>query len=50
MNFVEQMKKAHPSTPLHVSIQPGSHGFDCMTTLHEDWVKEGCKFVEKYWP
>ncbi|GLA62231.1 hypothetical protein AtubIFM55763_003541 [Aspergillus tubingensis] len=49
-NFVEQMKKTHPNTPFHLSVQPGSHGFDCMSTLDEEWVKEGCKFVERYWP
>lgn len=49
-NFVDKLKQTHPITPLKYTIQPGEHGFDDAVTMDEDWVKEGCAWLEKYWP
>ncbi|TIA30215.1 alpha/beta-hydrolase [Aureobasidium pullulans] len=49
-NFVDKLKQTHPATPLRYTIQPGEHGFDGAVTMDEDWVKEGCAWLEKYWP
>lgn len=48
--FVDKLKQTHPITPLRYTIQPGEHGFDGAVTMDEDWVKEGCAWLEKYWP
>ncbi|KAH8591248.1 Alpha/Beta hydrolase protein [Bisporella sp. PMI_857] len=49
-NFVRKMKEVHPNTPVHFSIQPGSHGFDVSSSLNDDWVEKGCQFIKSYWP
>ncbi|KAI9739787.1 MAG: hypothetical protein M1834_006508 [Cirrosporium novae-zelandiae] len=45
----EKARMMHPEVPIHVSLQPGSHGFDTMSTMDDAWVKEGVEFVKKYW-
>ncbi|KAI4718596.1 alpha/beta-hydrolase [Aureobasidium sp. EXF-10727] len=49
-NFVDKLKQTHPDTPLRYTIQPGEHGFDGAVTMDADWVKEGCAWLEQYWP
>lgn len=49
-NFVQKMKETKPDIPLLYSIQPGEHGFDAKVEFDERWVKEGCAFIDKYWP
>lgn len=50
--YVEALRKAHPDAEIHVSYQPGDHGFDGdpSVNLESDWVKEGLSFIGKYWP
>lgn len=49
-DFYEAVKKQHPATPVHMTIQPGPHGFDGNTPLDADWVQAGCKFIDGVWP
>ncbi|KAI5193523.1 alpha/beta-hydrolase [Aureobasidium subglaciale] len=50
MNFVNKVRKTLPETPMHISLQPGEHGFDGEVGLDEKWVQEGLSFVLQYWP
>lgn len=50
MNFVNKVKKLLPQTPMHVSMEPGEHGFDGGVPLDEKWVQDGLSFVSQYWP
>ncbi|KAI5201084.1 hypothetical protein AUEXF2481DRAFT_38949 [Aureobasidium subglaciale EXF-2481] len=49
-NFVNKLRNTHPETPLRYTIQPGEHGFDNAMSLDETWVKEGCVWLQQYWP
>ena len=50
--YEKALKEKLPSAKLHVSYQPGDHGFDNdpSVSLQSEWVKEGVKFIEKSWP
>ncbi|KAK8011003.1 alpha/beta-hydrolase [Apiospora arundinis] len=48
--FVNAMREKLPDVPIHVTIRPGNHGFELGLGLEEHWVRNGCRFVEQYWP
>lgn len=48
--FVEKLKQTMPDVPMLLTLQPGDHSFDVLETMESAWVKEGCEFVEKFWP
>jgi acetyl esterase/lipase len=50
--YEKALKEKLPGAKLHVSYQPGDHGFDNdpLVSLQSDWVKEGVQFIEKSWP
>jgi acetyl esterase/lipase len=50
--FEKAVKEKLPETKLHLTYQPGDHGFDNVESigLETDWVKEGVDFIAKYWP
>ncbi|KAL5585718.1 hypothetical protein FOVSG1_013410 [Fusarium oxysporum f. sp. vasinfectum] len=49
VDFVKKVKELHPNASIRFNVLPGGHGFDVMSTLEDDWVKEGVKFCSKYW-
>lgn len=50
--YEKALREKLPNTKLHVSYQPGDHGFDNdpSVSLNTDWVKEGVAFIEQFWP
>ncbi len=47
--LVEQIREAHPETPLLYTEQPGEHGFDANVPYDTPYIQEGIEFVKKYW-
>ncbi|KAK3322721.1 Alpha/Beta hydrolase protein [Apodospora peruviana] len=47
--LVDEIRVAHPNTPLLYSLQPGVHAFEIKQELTEAWLQEGLRFVEQYW-
>lgn len=50
--FEKTLQEKLPNARLHVSYQPGDHGFDNDPTvsLQSEWIKEGVDFIEQSWP
>ncbi|KAL1311779.1 hypothetical protein AAFC00_001863 [Neodothiora populina] len=48
--FIAKIKEKHPETPFLYTLEPGPHGFDVGNVLSDAWVKQGCEFLDKYWP
>ncbi|KAK8101460.1 hypothetical protein PG999_011834 [Apiospora kogelbergensis] len=48
--FANAMREKLPEVPVHVTIRQGNHGFELGLGLEDDWVRNGCRFVEQYWP
>ena len=50
--YKKKVKEVLPDAKLHVSYEPGDHGFDNDPTIGLDtgWVKEGVDFIEQFWP
>lgn len=56
--YVEKLRERMPDAKLHLSVEQGEHGFDNhmpdtgepASLAKTEWVKEGVKFVEQYWP
>ena len=50
--YEKKLREKLPSAKLHVSYQPGDHGFDNdpAISLNTEWVKEGVEFIEQFWP
>lgn len=50
--YEKALKERLPHAKLHVSYQSGDHGFDNdpSVSLATDWVQEGVKFIEQFWP
>jgi acetyl esterase/lipase len=46
---VERIRKEKPRATIKYTVQPGDHGFDGLSRLDDDWVKEGVDFVKGYW-
>lgn len=49
-NFVKKLQQVQKDSPILVSLLPGDHGFDLKSNIDEDWVREGCLFINNYWP
>ncbi|KAK3369350.1 hypothetical protein B0T24DRAFT_681371 [Lasiosphaeria ovina] len=47
--LVQEIRAAHPDTPLLYSLQPSGHGFDVSHGMTEAWVQEGLRFTEQHW-
>ncbi|KAI0199514.1 putative polyketide synthase [Astrocystis sublimbata] len=48
--FAKKVAEEHPDIPLLLTLQPGDHMFDAHVSLDKDWVRDGCRFLSKYWP
>lgn len=48
--FVDRIRETHPDVPVLLNLEPGEHSFDVSTTMDEQWVADGLKFVDRYWP
>ena len=35
---------------MHKSLCPGEHLFDVDTRKDADWIQEGARFLQAYWP
>lgn len=49
-NFVKKLQQVQRDSPVLMTLLPGDHGFDLTCNIDEDWVREGCLFISKYWP
>ncbi|ROV95018.1 hypothetical protein VMCG_08355 [Cytospora schulzeri] len=48
--FVDKIRETHPEVPVLLNLEPGEHSFDVSMTMDEQWVADGLKFVDRYWP
>ncbi|EPE32223.1 alpha/beta-Hydrolase [Glarea lozoyensis ATCC 20868] len=49
VDFHKRLRELYPDTPALLSIKDGGHGFDVDMTGEEEWIREGCEFVRKFW-
>ncbi|KAI0123371.1 putative polyketide synthase [Xylariales sp. AK1849] len=48
--FANKVATVRPDIPLLLTLQPGDHMFDAYMSIDEGWIRDGCKFLSKYWP
>ena len=51
--YERHLRDKVPNAKLHVHYEEGAdHGFDndLSINLNTPWIKEGLKFIDKYWP
>jgi hypothetical protein len=49
IDFHKKMKELYPDVPSLLSVREGPHGFDAEMTGEEEWIKEGCEFIRRFW-
>jgi hypothetical protein len=49
VDFHKRLRELYPDTPALLSVRAGDHGFDVDMTGEEEWIREGCEFVRKFW-
>ncbi|KAL2164804.1 hypothetical protein VTH06DRAFT_100 [Thermothelomyces fergusii] len=48
--LVERLRAARPAAEVKYTVMPGGgHGFDALSTLEDDWVREGVAFIKRHW-
>ncbi|KAF2484923.1 Alpha/Beta hydrolase protein [Neohortaea acidophila] len=50
--FVHKLRTTSPANKIHLTYEPGMHGFDneANATLDTEWVRSGLTFIGDFWP